>query len=941
MGCKPAIRLFAVIVVLAVLAPLGCRSGPDEATGGRASARFEVTFVGPDHEVGGCLKALGDSLIDHPDGVLFFDRDSRIKVKPPRGRGVEPYHVHLEHRVAGETLDALVQADESGLIEIDLGRFNQPELLIVTSAGLHLRRKSPGQKGAEREEAPSPVTAPYAMSFRLVPSDQAELLMSLQHFRYDVKTPVGTLSLFVQSYNRRDMLLAWVDARKKLDVLIKEDPYVYLKSSEGYVPPRVLVEVYEGGGKGRLWQRAGTWHIPDEAGSVADSGKRPFVFRTAQRELIAFDPPARVDLALPDEPSATSARVTARFSGVDATQGLRFVLAGQYPTGPRGESSVRVQSQEITAENPEGSYLFDLSDLDQSRFPLTTTLAHRLVQPWVMHAGMYDRRPPRGVASVSLDGGSLPRLHARILTPRYASHFDWITFFGGSGARGSAESDRTGASDGERPGGGPDGGPGDGGPGDGGPSPNVVPPPPPGFMPPPPVPPVAGPPPAAPITPPPGAPPGGGPGLGLGLGAAGLGGGSGACGCGLGPAPGLPSPNCPREDNKCKGYCGQACPANGHCKSKKSGEILVKFPCPPKPQGCGNSIEDCKCPAHMWDMWDAMNSIQGLFPGAADFAWFGAHGASAPCHEKTVVAQVRVTFWGAGFQLIEKWYDVAVTFEPCVKLKGGKVGGGGVGVGGGGLGAGTGPGAGPGAGGGGPAASGGSGAGSGPGGVVATSAAASTAKGSLVPVTLTSSTETSTTETTAVTSVNDPGVITRATSIGTAVGVPFLGGSTLSIPTSTFAYDELTLGGIASMTRARNLAIMNAYWGSGTGAAGLYLGGLEYSSEYIPLWPYQPGVTKPRTTPRPPYPPYPPYPGPHGPGGSSPGSSPPPPGGGGVTPPPTPPPPAPEPPPPHAEPPPPAPEPPPVVAPTPEPVAPPDVVAVPPVADSPPLEPKP
>jgi glycosyltransferase involved in cell wall biosynthesis len=132
------------------------------------------------------------------------------------------------------------------------------------------------------------------------------------------------------------------------------------------------------GGAGReVYQRVGTYLAPD---APARNGAKPLSLRFLGRELVAFDPPAGVELSLPKDDPATSATITARFSGVRAKIPVHFVLAAGYPVNTRDRMGVRVQTDEITAEKREGNYVVSLDDLDPSSFPMSGYLANRLVQ---------------------------------------------------------------------------------------------------------------------------------------------------------------------------------------------------------------------------------------------------------------------------------------------------------------------------------------------------------------------------------------------------------------------------------------------------------------------------------------------------------------------------------------------------------------------------------
>lgn len=605
---------------LAVAALAGCQTAP---TGAEApippSARVRVVFTPQDHHAEQCLKALAASLEEVPDGVLFYDRDSRIRVTPPRGQGIEPYHCHVRHRVGNEICDSVVCQDAKGFVEVDLSRFDRPETLLVTSSALVWKSRKNGVKPAPGAPRPpdDPIMAPYAMSFRLVPSDQVEVLTSIQPFRYEVASPLGKLQVFVQSFNRRDFLCTWIDAGRKLGPLIAEDPHVYYRPEEGVIPPRLTVDVFDAA-TGKAWQRAGTWHLPETIVREEDPAKKPFVLRTARRDLVAFNAPPGVDLAVPTEPAGTSARIQARFSGLGEKDAIRLTLAARVPVRLNLDFNVRTQSDEINSGKREANYVVGLNPDDP--YPLTAALVHRFTQPWRMTGGMYRPEPPLGVGTVTLDREgpeTLPRLPKRVVAPKYASHYDWVLFLGdGKGRAGQVDQGLLDCYQGKGP--------------DEGPSPNIPPPPIdiPGGGVPPPLPVVPPPPPSLVI------PPGGGthqPGMG----------GSGLLG-GLGPSKGDEDPPPPRP-----------------------GKITINLSCPLGPEGCHQDPEACKCPDHLWTMGQLMGIIAPAFPGAADLSWSGLHGDMAPCCKKSLAGMLRVSTWSVDFQLHQTWYDVAVKFGPC------------------------------------------------------------------------------------------------------------------------------------------------------------------------------------------------------------------------------------------------------------------------------------
>lgn len=739
-----------------------CARIPDTvATRGPGGVLVESVFMEGGHPPERCLSGLAKSLRDLPDGVLFFDRaDSRIRVTPPRGPSIESYHVHLIHRVGGDVLDHVVRQNDAGLIDLDLSRFDQPEELIVLSSSYRFSKSEDApakEQGGREQEAQTP---PYAMAFRLVPADQSELVMSLQPFRYVVETNLGNLSLFVQSFNRRDMLLTWVDPGKKMGTLIKEDPYIHLKKQDAYIPPRLVVDVLTG--KGDLpWQRAGTWHLPGTALRSENASEAPFAFRIPGSELISFGPPARVDFTLPEQSPATSARIEAKYSGVRPKDSLRLVFAVQYPTGRAKETAFRIETQDVTPTTGKGTFLADFGDQDPARFPINSALVHRFVQPWRLHGGAYTPEQPLGTSKVSLEPKAGPgKLHARVVAPRYASHYDFLSFLGD--ARGKSALDgllRGGPGSPNTtppPGGGGGGGPGTGpGPGDDGG----------GSIP----------------------PPGGTPLRPGGIGGAGN---QSNCGCGPGPAPGMPSPGCP-SNTKCKGQCGQACPGNGHCKNDNNGHVNLEFPCPPHPKGCGQdrATGECKCGKHSWNKDAAMEAVQQMFPGAADYSWFGQHNGWAPCDETTQVGVVRITYWAAaGFGQTHVFCTVSATFGPCRKDPNpgqGKPGGGLVG--------------------GEPGNTGGPASGPGPtGGGSSTIAITSTIPNGATTATVQGLTLPIGNVTTHPVGANDPNTMVQASSIGNALGMYG------ALSTGFFQYDQATLMQVISSPATSIAEVYNA-----------------------------------------------------------------------------------------------------------------------------------
>lgn len=628
----------------------------------RPKAKAEAIFVEPGHPLSACLHAeIARSHQDQADSVLFFDRDSKLRVTPPSKKGAVPYHLHLIHRVKDRSLDFVATQGSKGTIELDLSKFDQPEELVVVSAGRKIVEdgvapaEASSDVGARREEI---LTPPYALSFKLVPAEgQIETILSLQRHRWEVQTESGKLTLVTGSPNRRDHLLTLFDPAKAHFPIIAEDPYVYIPSLNGATPPRLTVEVLTSGPESRMWQKAATYHMPDGIDRLVRAGEKPFVFRTSKRDLIAFTPSPRVDLDLPKEPSATSALVKVLPNGLSEKEALRVVLACIYPTGSKGDSAAWLRSHDIAGIAGE-TFTVDLGHLDPSAFPLTSALALRSIVPWRLTSGRYAPEPPRGTITIPLVAPTgPPTKYSKFLAPKYASHYDFLRFLG-AGAGGKKTSGLLDDYLGKVT---PD-------------DPNMTPPPPqpPGGG----GTPAPGPGPAP--TPPPGpgtTPIPAGAGLGGGLG----GGPNSNCGCGK------DGKNCKNAAAPCKGTCGQGCPANGCCDpgngNLDGGAFLITKPCPPKGKSCGQNEADCKCAPHEWTREEVRAAVEAairanafLSARYADMDGPNNPVGFAPCHKRTHVADVVAHFWkdprvGIGGPGINQWhvtYHIDVIFKPCI-----------------------------------------------------------------------------------------------------------------------------------------------------------------------------------------------------------------------------------------------------------------------------------
>ena len=153
------------VLVAAMFAFAACRSTPS-GTGNEAATqvRFETLFHEAGHRLAWCQKEAADGLAQHPDGILFFDADSVLRIRVPNDHGQVPYHAHLFHRPASEIVDIAALQETDGTIGFDLARYPNPELLIVTSATVKMHVADP-----QLSDRTMPLLAPYAISFRLVP----------------------------------------------------------------------------------------------------------------------------------------------------------------------------------------------------------------------------------------------------------------------------------------------------------------------------------------------------------------------------------------------------------------------------------------------------------------------------------------------------------------------------------------------------------------------------------------------------------------------------------------------------------------------------------------------------------------------------------------------------------------------------------------------------
>ncbi|HEV3026121.1 MAG TPA: hypothetical protein VG457_01030, partial [Planctomycetota bacterium] len=129
MNPRNRLRLAAAGQVALLLAVASCRSADPFPREKKVSV--EAVFSEREHRIESCMKGLAASYLELQDSVLFVDPDSKIRIQPPSLGGCEEYHAHLTQRVGGQLLDQVFHQDQNGRIEIDLGRFADPETLIL------------------------------------------------------------------------------------------------------------------------------------------------------------------------------------------------------------------------------------------------------------------------------------------------------------------------------------------------------------------------------------------------------------------------------------------------------------------------------------------------------------------------------------------------------------------------------------------------------------------------------------------------------------------------------------------------------------------------------------------------------------------------------------------------------------------------------------------
>lgn len=620
-------RSFGTGMLLLLLPVAGCQLGELKA---EKKASVTALFSEREHKMRSCLQDLARSYAELQDSVLFVEKDSKIRVKPPSAPGCEPYHTHLFQRVGGDTVEQVFHQDDRGLIEIDLARFSDPESLVITSAAFEIRQGLVPASVAKLNPEAKPeggIAPPYVLSYKLLPANTASTVIPLQPFRYDIETPLGSLHVLPTSLNRMDQIITMIDPSRKLTSLMEESPYVTIAKYDIAIVPRLMVEVL--GATGKVWERTGAWHMPTGLDRFFKPGEKPFVVRSDERVLVSFAPPPEVEITLPQDVPTTSARIGAKFKGFTDKDSAKLVLSCVYPSGPKGGFAATVQAHEVNHQTKEDTFTVGLEGLPAEVFPLTTSITHRMVQTWRLTGGRFEPQDPRGkVVLASIAPAKLRHGPASVIFARYASHYDFLLFFGhgaGKGRKSSLADSYYGTDDTPSSNVTPPSGGGGGGNGGGGPIPPIILP----------------------------APPGGANGAG-GAGGGFGGGGNSDCGCGARGAA------CP-SSNPCRGGCGKNCRCAGGNGGNNS--VTINLSCQGK-EGCKHKPQ-CHCGPHSWSEFDCMNIIGGMTRGAAETAWFGAQGGMAPCHVSTPVARLRVTYWGAGIQRIDVWYTVNVKFGPC------------------------------------------------------------------------------------------------------------------------------------------------------------------------------------------------------------------------------------------------------------------------------------
>src|SRR5689334_7149660 len=140
------------------------------------------------------------------------------------------------------------------------------------------------------------------VSYKLMPADTAQAIIPLQGWRYDVVTPLATLHVLPQSFNRTDQIVSLIDHARKLSELMDEDPYIGIAKYNTAIVPRLSIAVLDRAGK--VWERTGTWHVPSGLNQYFKPGEKPFLLRSDERELVAFSQPPAVDISFPDNAPA-------------------------------------------------------------------------------------------------------------------------------------------------------------------------------------------------------------------------------------------------------------------------------------------------------------------------------------------------------------------------------------------------------------------------------------------------------------------------------------------------------------------------------------------------------------------------------------------------------------------------------------------------------------
>lgn len=664
---------FLILVAALLLVPVACQTtkeapkAKENPKTERLVVEWHSFFRGPDHtlEHASCLGgALGRDYRENTDGVLFYDKDSVLRIHTFNSSRSH-YHAHLFVEIDGQTVERDPVLAENGLISIDLAKVaGTPLALILSNAAGAFRDK--------KSETPDALVAPYSISFGFVPRDQAERVLALQprhEWRHERLNLAATL--VAGPVNRTDALVTFCEPTGNATVLL-EQGVLYWSTGNAVLVPRIGVEVL---GKDGPWMRAASYSLPELARKEALKGTKSLTFRLAGMDLFSFAPPPRAVVKVPQEATST-AEVAVRVEAPGRTDAkLRLALAAAWQEGSTSEPHVRVETHEISTSEMKLGVSIDEKDLSG---PVSGWVAHRITEPWKLpkkSGGLMDVVPPLSVTTGFLPTASTADSFMNLVGPRHASHFDpvWWNPGGVSGKNLLAEFLKAFDESGSEAGGSDSSTGFDW-------DPNLTPPPWFGIVP-----------------------------NGDGSGTPGTGPGADSsssgfdwslfpwapwgpledshCGCWPG------AKWCARDtndvagdENECKGQCGEKCPGNGHCKGNKAQELTIQLLCMDRKEGCGKTPNHpdpkkrCNCGAHQFTgerLEEKMKELGSKVGLVAD-AWVPPQPVEkhARCHEKTYVGVGYVEYW-VGMGSVRVYYDIYVLYGPCAFLGGGGGGGGG------------------------------------------------------------------------------------------------------------------------------------------------------------------------------------------------------------------------------------------------------------------------